>query len=45
MKQEKEVYIEEDTEGRGEEGEEVGIWYEGREIEERRMKEEGKGKE
>ena len=45
MKQEEEVYIEEDTEGGGEEGEEGGIWIEGREREERRMNEEGKGKE
>ena len=44
MKQEKEEYIEEDTEGGGEEGEEGGIWIEGKEREERRMKEEGKGK-
>ena len=43
MKQEEEVYIEEDSyRGRGEE---EGIWIEGREREERRMKEERKGKE
>ena len=39
MKQEEEEYIEEDTEGRGEEAEEGGIWIEGREREERIMKE------
>ena len=34
MKQEEEEYIEEDTEGGGEEGEEGGMWIEGREKEE-----------
>ena len=44
MKQEREEYIEEDTEGGGEEGEEGSIWIEGREREERRMEEKGKEK-
>ena len=45
MKQEEKVYIDEDTEEGGEEGEERGIWIEERVREETRMEEEGKGKE
>ena len=43
MKQEEEEYIEEDTEGGGEEGEEGGIWIEGREGRKENERE-GKGR-